>query len=304
MRWTSKDIPDQSGRTAIVTGANTGIGLETARALANSGARVILASRNEPKGMAALDTILAGAPRGRPELAILDLADLASVRSFVGGIREQVDRLDLLVNNAGVMAPPYRKTTDGFELQLGTNHLGHFALSGLLLGLLLKADGSCVVNVSSTAHRYGTIDFDDLHSERKPYRKMKSYCQSKLANLLFTHELQRKLDAAGVGTIAVASHPGWTATDLQRYNLLFRVLNPVFAMKPGMGALPTLRAATADDVRAGEYYGPGGFGEVRGHPKRVEPDPASHDEGIARRLWTVSEKLTGVTSDALAGIDD
>jgi len=295
MRWTSEQMTDQTGKVAIVTGSNSGIGLEEARALANKGATVVMACRDARRGESAADDIRSGEPAGTVEVMTLDLADLESVRRFADAFKERYDRLDLLVNNAGVMMPPASKTADGFELQFGTNHLGHFALTGLLLDLLLATQGSRVVSVSSQAHRMGAIDFDDLQWERRPYKEGASYGQSKLANLLFIYELQRRLAAAGADTIAVAAHPGWTGTNLQRHSGIFKAMNPIFAMKPWQGSLPTLYAATADDVRGGEYYGPGGLFEMRGFPKKVDSTDASKDEAVARRLWEISEDLTGVS---------
>ena len=300
-RWTHEQIGDQTGRIAVVTGANAGIGREDARQLAQHGATVILACRDAERGGQAADEIHGGEPAGSVEVMALDLADLTSVRGFALAIHAKFDRLDLLVNNAGVMMPPRSKTADGFELQFGTNHLGHFALTGQLLDLLLDTPESRVVTVASQAHRYAELDLDDLHWESRPYKDMPSYGQSKLANLLFTFELQRRLDAAGAGTIALAAHPGWTATDLQRHSGLFRWMNPFFAMKPWQGALPTLYAATADGVPGGEYYGPGGIYEMRGYPKAVDSSPLARDEDTARRLWEISEELTGVTFLAPSG---
>ena len=293
-RWTFDSIPGQSGRTVIVTGANSGIGYETARMLAAKNARVILACRNISKGQEAVDKIRRIIPGAEVEAMHLDLGSLASVREFAEKILNQEDRLDLLINNAGVMMPPYGLTKDGFELQFGTNHLGHFALTGLLLPLILKTKGSRVVNVSSAMHKRGKIQFEDLNSE-KTYNKPSAYGQSKLANLLFTYELQRKLTESGSGTLATASHPGWTRTNLQRHTGIFENLNPLFGQKPGMGALPTLRAACAEDAEGGDYYGPGGFMEMSGPPVKVASNERSHDPDTAGKLWEVSEKLTGVT---------
>jgi NAD(P)-dependent dehydrogenase (short-subunit alcohol dehydrogenase family) len=240
----------------------------------------------------------------------LDLAALTSVRSFADGLHAEVPSLDLLVNNAGVMAVPRQETEDGFELQLGTNHLGHFALTGLLLPTMIGRAGSRVVTVSSSAHKPGRIDFDDLMGERS-YRKWSAYYQSKLANLLFAYELQRRLDAAGVPTISVAAHPGYAATNLQHVGprmegsrlgaLVMSIGNTLLAQSDDMGALPQLYAATAPDVRGGDYFGPDGIAEGRGHPKRVGSTKASKDIAVAARLWSVSEDLTGVRYEALAG---
>jgi NAD(P)-dependent dehydrogenase (short-subunit alcohol dehydrogenase family) len=292
-RWTAEQIGDQAGRVVVVTGANSGIGLETARQLAKKGATVVIASRNAAKAEKAANNIKRDNPAGQVLVMLLDLADLESVRAFAEEFRARFDRLDLLVNNAGVMMPPQSKTADGFELQFGTNHLGHFALTGLLLDLLLKTKGSRVVNVSSSAHRYGEIDFDDLNWEKRKYKEMASYGQSKLANMLFTLELQRRLEKTGGGTLAISCHPGWTGTDLQRHSSLFRFLNPFFSMKPWQGALPTLYSAVSDDVVGAGYYGPDGFMQMRGYPVLTEPKETAKDAAVAKRLWGVSEEMTG-----------
>ncbi len=295
-RWTADDIPDLSGRTVVVTGGNSGIGYHTVAALVAHGARVVIASRNEEKGRAA-------AAQLKAEWLPLDLANLASVRAFAEGF---AGPLDLLVNNAGVMAIPRRETADGFEMQFGTNHLGHFALTGLLLpALLASGNGPRVVTVSSGEHHRGSIDFDDLMSERS-YGQMGAYRRSKLANLLFTFELQRRADAAGVNLLSVAAHPGFAATNLGHDgNPLMALgvrLGQLFIAQPAtMGALPTLCAATATGVRGGEYFGPDGRGEMRGYPTRVGTSTAARDPVAAQRLWTVSEELTGVRYGALAG---
>jgi NAD(P)-dependent dehydrogenase (short-subunit alcohol dehydrogenase family) len=294
MKWTSAHIPDQTGRTAIVTGANSGIGFETARALAAKGARVVLACRDEAKGIAACERIMEEGGSARVAMMPLDLSALPSVRAFVAEFEARYERLDLLINNAGVMMPARRsRTADGYERQFGTNHLGHFALTGLLLPHLSSTAGSRVVTVSSLAHRLGTIDFDDLQQERRPYGRMASYAQSKLANLLFTFELQRRL-AAGAATQALAAHPGWTATNLQRETPLFRIFNRPLAMKPWQGALPTLYAATATEAKGGESYGPDGWFELRGFPRRVGTSERALSTEDAARLWRASETLTGV----------
>jgi len=297
-KWTVEDMPDQSGRVALVTGANSGIGLEEARALASKGAEVTMACRDRTRGESAAEDIRQGKPKGSVKVEVLDLASLASIRELAESFISSHTRLDLLVNNAGVMMPPAAKTADGFELQIGTNHFGHFALTGLLLELLQKTSGSRVVTVSSMAHKWGQIAFDDINWEARPYKPTASYGQSKLANLLFTYELQRRIEASGAkGPIAVASHPGWTATNLQQHSALFSFFNPFFAMKPWQGALPTLYAATAEDVQGGQYFGPGGFQEARGYPKRVDSSDDSKDLGIARQLWQVSQEATGVPFD-------
>ncbi len=293
--WTTDNIPDQSGKVAIVTGANSGIGYEAARALAHKGATTILACRNEQKGQAAVEQIMNEKPKGTAVLMLLDLGDLDSVRAFADEFQTRYNRLDLLINNAGVMIPPYGKTADGFEQQFGVNHLGHFALTGRLLDLLRRTPKARIVTVSSMMHMRGQINFADLNSE-KSYNRSAAYGQSKLANLLFTYELQRKL-AAGANTIAVAAHPGWAATNLQKNSGLINFMNRFLAQSAAMGALPTLRAATDPDVRGGEYYGPGGrFGSV-GYPKQVQSNGRSHDQAVAAKLWAISEEMTGVHYD-------
>jgi len=290
--WTENHMPDQTGRVAIVTGSNSGIGWEAARALASKGATVIMACRSIAAATSAADRIQALKPSGKVVVMPLDLGDLASVRAFAAAFRQDYHRLDLLINNAGVAKPPYGKTTQGFEQQFGINHLGHFALTGLLLDRLDATPGARIVTVSSLSHRSGIIDFDNLNGERN-YNPARAYAQSKLANLLFTYELQRRLVAAGRTTLAAAAHPGWSATNALRHSSMMRSLNPIFAQNPKMGVLPTLYAATAPDVQGGEYFGPMTL-ELRGYPKKVVSSPRSHDEAVARRLWTVSEELTQV----------
>jgi NAD(P)-dependent dehydrogenase (short-subunit alcohol dehydrogenase family) len=299
-KWTTDDIPDQTGRTAVVTGANTGLGLETAKALAVQGASVVLAVRNLDRGKQAAAEITSASPGTDVTVQRLDLSSLDSVRAAAVELRATRDRIDLLVNNAGVMYTPRSTTADGFELQFATNHLGHFALTGLLLDRLLAIDGSRVVTVSSVGHRIRSrIDFDDLTFEHG-YSRVAAYGRSKLANLLFTYELQRRLAEASTTTIAVAAHPGGSNTELDRnlpmpLRTLSAVLSPLFAQSAAMGALPSLRAATDPAALGGQYYGPGGFREVRGHPTVVASSRQSHDANTQRRLWTASEDLTGVT---------
>ena len=286
-------MPDLTGETAIVTGANSGIGYEMARALARKGARVILACRNKDKGAAAGRRIVQEDPGAKAELMQLDLSDLASVRRFADEFTSQYDRLDMLINNAGIMRTPFGKTADGFELQFGTNHLGHFALTGLLLALIIHTPQARIITISSGGHRFGKIDFDNLNGE-KEYDPGGAYGQSKLANLLFTYELQRRFEDAGIPTIAAAAHPGWTVTNLQVHWRMLRVLNPFIGQKPIMGALPALYAAAAPDVQGGDYYGPNGWLGLRGHPIKVPSSDSSYDTVVAAKLWTVSEELTGV----------
>jgi NAD(P)-dependent dehydrogenase (short-subunit alcohol dehydrogenase family) len=294
-KWTSEDVPGQHGRLAVVTGANTGLGFETAQVLAARGASVVLAVRDIEKGKRAAARIAGAAPGAEVTVQHLDLASLDSVRAAAGELRARHPRIDVLVNNAGVMFPPRQATRDGFELQFGTNHLGHFAFTGLLLEQMLPVPGSRVVTVSSIAHRIGArVNFDDLQGERS-YSRVGAYSQSKLANLMFTYELQRRLSAAGT-TIAVAAHPGLASTELARYTpAIAAFFYPLVSQKAAMGALPVLRAATDPGVLGGQYYGPGGFFGVRGYPELAESSRQSHDTAIQRRLWTVSEELTGVT---------
>ena len=293
--WVEADVPDQAGRTAVVTGANTGLGFEVARVLAERGANVVLACRTPARAQAAVDRIKATA-KGQVSTVKIDLASKASIAEAAGELNRSHERIDLLLNNAGLMMPPYGRTEDGFELQFGTNHLGHFALTGLLLGRMLPVPGSRVVTMSSNGHRMGRIDFGNLQWERG-YNRMASYGRSKLANLLFTYELQRRLAASGAQTAALAAHPGTSRSELVRYlPLWMRIFNVVVPYQSAAaGAVPMLRAATDPAARGGEYYGPAGFGEMTGPAKRVRSSARSHDEAVARRLWEESERLTGVT---------
>ena|SRR5215469_1614201 len=301
--WTAQDMPDQHGRTAVITGASSGLGLEVAKVLAAHGANVVLAGRDQGRTAAAAEQAQAAAKGGRVDTAELDLASLESVRKAAVDVAGRFPRLDLLINNAGVMATPYGLTKDGFELQFGTNHLGHFALTGLLLPNLLAVPGSRVVTVSSNGHRAGRIDFDDLMSTRH-YWKWAAYGRSKLANLMFTYELQRRLSAAEAPTIAVAAHPGTARTELTRHmssmstaamSSRFHALNSWWVQDSVMGALPTLRAATDPDVTGGTYYGPDGFYQLTGYPILVRSSTRSHNAEVQRRLWAESEKLTQVS---------
>ena len=295
-KWTTANIPDQTGRTAVITGANTGLGYETAAALAAKGAHVVLAVRNIEKGKAAAERITAATPGAKVELQELDLTSLESIRAAADELKSRHDSIDLLINNAGVMMTPKSTTKDGFELQFGTNHLGHFALTGLLLDRVLAAPGSRVITVSSGGHRFvRDIRFDDLQSERD-YNRVRAYGQAKLANLMYTYELQRRL--RGTNTIAAAAHPGGSKSELARnlprlVGLMMPLVEPLF-QGADMGALPTLRAATDPGVLGGQYFGPDGFAEQRGYPKVVASSDASHDTVAQHRLWAVSEELTGV----------
>lgn len=292
--WNAENIPSQKSRVAIVTGSSSGIGYETARVLANKQASVIIAVRNLDKGNKALAKIRQQYPDADLKVMELDLANLAAVKNFTENFKQNYSHLDLLINNAGVMIPPYTKTVDGFELQFGTNHLGHFALTGQLLSLLLDTKGSRIVNVSSGAHAMGKIDLDDLPWEKRSYAPWKAYGDSKLANLYFTYELDRQLKAHNLEALATASHPGWTATELQRETPFMEYLNGFFAQNITMGALPTLRAAIEPGLQGAEYFGPKGFMEMRGYPVKVKSNELSQDQAIAKKLWEASEKLTGV----------
>lgn len=305
--------PEQTGRTALVTGATSGLGLETALALSLAGARVLLAARDPDRGQRALQRVRdeGGAGAGTAELVRLDLADLDSVVEAAGEVLGRVDALDLLVNNAGVMAPDRGRTAQGFETQIGVNHLGHFALTGRLLPLLRAAGAARVVTVSSNAHRQGGFDLDDLSWQRRPYRRWAAYSASKLANLLFTLELARRAELAGVGLRAVAAHPGFAATNLvpagpmaglpEPLRELGRRLAELAGQSAEAGAAPVVYAATMPDVRSGDYYGPAGPGGWRGRPTRVTRSAAAQDPTTARLLWDLSERLTEVSFGLPAG---
>jgi len=301
-KWTTDNIPDLTGKVVIVTGANVGLGYETTKEIARKGATTIMACRNMDKAEAAKTSLQQEIPDAPLHIMQLDLASLQSVRDFAEAFQQGYERLDLLINNAGIMMPPYGTTVDGFEQQLGVNHLGHFALTGLLLDLLLKTPVARVVNVSSNAHKTGNIEFTNLMYEGgKGYSAGGAYGRSKLANLLFTYELQRLFEAHNADVIAVAAHPGGSNSDLGRYmveNPVVRFIMPVFQaimQSAAMGALPTLRAAVDHSVKGGEYYGPDGFIELRGYPVIVKSTKASHNREDAKRLWQISEELTGVT---------
>ena len=302
-QWTLNDIPDQHGRVVIVTGGNSGIGYEAALALAGKRAQVILTARSMEKGEAAARSIREKYPQANVVVMQLDLADLKSVRNFAQTFLATYKQLDILINNAGVMALPKRKTVDGFEMQFGTNHLGHFALTGLLLPSLKATPNGRIVTVSSGVHVSGDMHFDDLQWE-KSYERWSAYAQSKLANLLFAYELQRQLSAAGSSLISVGCHPGYAATNLQAAGPLMegsavklwmmKLGNFIFAQKQDMGALPTLYAAVAAGVNGCDYIGPTGMGGMRGYPAKAMSNSKSYDEALAKRLWKVSEELTGV----------
>jgi NAD(P)-dependent dehydrogenase (short-subunit alcohol dehydrogenase family) len=293
-KWDGENISDQKGNVAIVTGSSSGLGYETAKVLADKNATVIVAVRNEVKGNAAVEKIKVENPNADIQVMLVDLANLESVHKFAENFKKNFKKLDLLINNAGVMTPPYTKTKDGFELQFGTNHLGHFALTGLLIDLIKATPNSRIVNVSSNAHKIGKLNFDDLNWETRRYNKFRSYGDSKLANLYFTSELQKRLGKQSSGVIVASAHPGASATELSRHSLFFRVLS-LFVQNSNMGALPTLYAAVAPDVQGNDYYGPGGFQELSGYPQKVESTKRAKRDDVAANLWDVSEKMTGVS---------
>lgn len=295
--WTIDNIPDLSGKVIIVTGGNSGLGYESVKAFSQKGAEVILACRNMDKGHTAKAEI--GQSKGHIAVMELDLSDFASIEAFAKAFKARYDRLDVLLNNAGIMTTPYFLTKDGLEAQNGTNHFGHFALTAHLSEILKNTSGSRVVNVSSLAHRNGNMDFSNLlFEEGKDYSPMKSYGRSKLANLLFTYELQRQFEAKEINSIAVAAHPGGSQTNLARHvegKLWFRLLRPVLNLmmqSQAQGALPQIRAAVDPNVKGGEYYGPAGFAEMTGDPVKVHSNKASHNQEDAQKLWLVSEELT------------
>ncbi|MCG8672189.1 MAG: oxidoreductase [Pseudomonadales bacterium] len=292
MSWSVDQIPNQSGKLVLITGSNSGIGLEAAKVLAKQQAHVVLACRNPEKGTAALEEIKAEIPTATVDFMQLDLASLDSVRSFTEAFKAKFDHLDVLINNAGVMAPPFGTTADGFESQFGTNHLGHFALTGQLLPLLEAAESGRVVVLSSIAHRMGKINFNNLNSEKR-YSRWIAYGQSKLANLMFAKELQRRLEKAGSKVVAVAAHPGYSSTNLQRYMPGAGVMNKL-AQSQFEGAMPTLFAATEAGIRGGEYVGPDGWMEIKGAPKIAYVAKKARNAEVAAKLWDVSESMTNV----------
>jgi NAD(P)-dependent dehydrogenase (short-subunit alcohol dehydrogenase family) len=298
-QWTTQDIPDLHGKVVVVTGGNTGLGFESVKAFTHHGAEVILASRSLEKGVAAKQRILNPEIKGNVQVMELDLANLASIESFSAQLHEKYNKVDILLNNAGIMFAPYGTTADGFENHMGINHLGHFALTALLLDLLRSAEGSRIVHVSSLAHQYGTMDFANfMYNKGKGYTPMRAYARSKLANLLFAYELQRRLEKDGAPVISVAAHPGIARTDLSRYidkKIMYKMLMPVFqffVQDAEQGALSQIRACTDPAVEGGTYYGPAGMNAWRGHPVQVQSSSASHSLEDAKKLWDLSVELT------------
>lgn len=292
--WNSNHIPDQKGRVIIITGATSGLGKEAARVLASKNAEVVLAVRNKSKAEQSVAEIKQEFPYANLEVIKLELDNLQSVHDFATNVKSSYHRLDVLINNAGVMLSPYSQTKDGFENQMGVNHFGHFALTGLLLPLLMETSGSRIVVTSSMAHKSGKINLDDINWKKRKYRSMQAYADSKLANLYFAYELGRKLQNAENTPMVIAAHPGHASTDLQRHSLFWRLMNHVSGQKVEKGILPTLRAGFDESAKVGDYYGPSGFMEVKGAPVLVKSTALSHDQNIAKKLWEISEELTKV----------
>ncbi len=292
--WDATKIRDQKGKVIIVTGSTSGIGKEAVKVIAGKNAKVIMAVRNIDKGKEVVHEIKKEFKNADIDVRKLDLSNLSSIGAFANLLMEDYDRLDILINNAGIMFPPYSKTVDGFENQFGTNHLGHFALTGLLMPLLKKTEGSRIVVLSSLGHTMGNLNFEDLNWETRKYDTQKAYGDSKLANLYFTYELARRLNKKGDHPRITAAHPGWTATALQRHSALMSGMNKFFAQRVHMGVLPTLRAAFDEEAKAGEFYGPSGVMHMRGYPVAHTSNKLSYDETISRELWKRSEEMTGI----------
>lgn len=303
MKWNASDIPDLKGKIAVVTGANSGIGYYTCLELARKGAHVVLAARNKERGRAAEERILSEVPNADLQFMKLDLSNIETVKYFADAFIEEYEKLDILINNAGVMAIPLKRTAQGFEMQFGTNHLGHFALTGLLLDFIDRTPGARIVNVSSTMYKRGTINFEDPNWD-KSYKKWAAYSQSKLANILFTLELHKRLRLAGRKTLVMAAHPGYAATNLQTTGpdmegakmrrFYYTLMNRIFAQTASQGALPSLYAATSEKAESGKYYGPSGMGHLRGYPQEEAINSSLVNPDVARRLWEESEKLLGI----------
>lgn len=292
--WSASNIADQTGKVIIITGSTSGIGKAGAEILADKNATIVMAVRNTQKGENVAKEIKSKYPNAQIDVRKLDLSSLKSVKEFADGFNQNYARLDVLINNAGVMIPPYGKTEDGFELQMGTNHLGHFALTGHLMPLLKKTKDSRIVSTSSIAHRYGNIDFSDLGWEKRKYNASRAYSDSKIANIYFMYEFARRYQNTPDAPMITASHPGWTGTDLQRHSGPMQFLNIFFGQQPPQGILPSLRAAFDPEARSGDYYGPSRFMEMRGNPTKVKTIALAQDPEIAKKLWDVSEELTGV----------
>ncbi|MDT0123087.1 oxidoreductase [Paenibacillus sp. RRE4] len=292
--WDATKIPDQQGKVIIVTGSTSGLGKEAVKIIAGKNAKVIMAVRNVDKGKDVVNEIQKKFKHADIDVKKLDLSNLSSIRAFANVIMENYDRLDILINNAGIMFGPYSKTVDGFENQFGTNHLGHFALTGLLMPLLKKTEASRIIALSSLAHTMGNLNFEDLNWDARKYNTQKAYGDSKISNLYFTYELARRLNKDGNHPRITAAHPGWTATDLQRNSALMSGMNKFFAQRVEMGVLPTLRAAFDENAKAGEFYGPSGIMNMRGYPVAHSSNKRSYDKARARELWKRSEEMTGV----------
>lgn len=293
--WNIDKIADQAERVVVVTGATSGLGKEAAKQLAGRNATVVLAVRNVKKAEDVKQEIIALYPQSDIKIMHLDLGSLSSIKQFAGEMNKEFDHLDILINNAGVMMCPYSKTEDGFEIQMGTNHLGTYALTGQLVPLLKRMKGSRIVVTSSIAHKQGNIDFSDLNWEKRKYNTGRAYGDSKIANLYFTYKLAEMLRDDPDAPTVTAAHPGWTKTELQRHSGLFSFLNNFFAQKVEVGVTPTLRAATDPEARSGDYFGPSGFAEMRGYAVKVKSNALSHDPEAASKLWDLSEELTGVS---------
>lgn len=293
-KWGHQSIPSQKGKVIIITGATSGLGKEAVKVLAAKGATIIAAVRNTEKAEKVVQEIKKISPDAIIDIQKLDLASLDSIKAFADTIATTYKRLDVLINNAGVMACPFSKTEDGFEIQMGVNHFGNFALTGLLMPILESTKGARIVVTSSIAHRVGNIDFDDINWTKRNYNTSKAYGDSKIANLYFTYELAERMKNKPNAPLVTAAHPGWTSTELQRHSLFYRILNPLFSQTVEYGALPTLRAAIDEASPSAAYYGPSGFMEIKGHPVVVKSNDLSHNKQNAQRLWELSEELTGV----------
>jgi NAD(P)-dependent dehydrogenase (short-subunit alcohol dehydrogenase family) len=292
--WNTHNIPDQSGRTIIITGATSGLGKEAAKVFVAKNATVILPVRNKAKAEAVRNEIIRANPNAKIEIRSLDLSSLNSIRFFAEEIAKSYAHLDLLINNAGIMFCPYAKTQEGFEIQMGTNHLGPYALTALLMPLLKNTPNSRIVNTSSVAHFFGNIDFEDFNWEKRKYKTMQAYADSKIANLYFHYALTKKLKGEKNAPLVIAAHPGWTKTELDRHIGIVRILFSIFGQKAEMGVLPTLRAAIDPEAISGDYFGPSGFREMRGYPIKVKSNARSLNAQKAEQLWAISEKLTGI----------